>query len=49
MEAKQYDYGMIGLGTMGRNLVFNMNDHEYAVRGQYGSGWIEGKKVKGYR
>ncbi len=23
--------------------------HEYAVRGQYGPGWIEGKKVVGYR
>ncbi len=23
--------------------------HAYAVRGQYGPGWIEGKKVKGYR
>jgi glucose-6-phosphate 1-dehydrogenase len=23
--------------------------HKYAVRGQYGEGWIEGKKVKGYR
>lgn len=22
--------------------------HEYAVRGQYGEGWIEGNKVKGY-
>ena len=24
---------MIGLGTMGRNLVFNMNDHGYSVAG----------------
>ncbi|PZF72686.1 glucose-6-phosphate dehydrogenase [Taibaiella soli] len=23
--------------------------HEYAVRGQYGEGWVEGKHVKGYR
>jgi glucose-6-phosphate 1-dehydrogenase len=23
--------------------------HKYAVRGQYGAGWIEGKKVTGYR
>lgn len=23
--------------------------NQYAVRGQYGAGWIEGKKVKGYR
>ena len=29
---------------------FNKEDiHKYAVRGQYGQGWIEGKKVKGYR
>ncbi len=33
MEQQQYDYGMIGLGTMGRNLVFNMNDHGYSVIG----------------
>src|SRR5690606_39990147 len=23
--------------------------HKYAVRGQYGAGWINGKKVPGYR
>jgi 6-phosphogluconate dehydrogenase len=33
MENQKYDYGMIGLGTMGRNLVFNMNDHGYSVVG----------------
>lgn len=33
METQLYDYGMIGLGTMGRNLVFNMNDHGYRVIG----------------
>jgi len=33
MEKQKYDYGMIGLGTMGRNLVFNMNDHGYNVIG----------------
>ena len=33
MKEQQYDYGMIGLGTMGRNLVFNMNDHGYSVIG----------------
>ncbi|MDB5282661.1 MAG: gnd 2 [Bacteroidota bacterium] len=32
MEA-QYDYGMIGIGTMGRNLVYNMCDHGFAVAG----------------
>ena len=33
MSAKEYDYGMIGLGTMGRNLVYNMCDHGYSVAG----------------
>jgi len=33
MEKQKYDYGMIGLGTMGRNLVFNMNDQGYSVIG----------------
>jgi 6-phosphogluconate dehydrogenase len=33
MPAQQYDYGMIGLGTMGRNLLLNMNDHGYSVAG----------------
>jgi 6-phosphogluconate dehydrogenase len=33
MEEKQYDYGMIGLGTMGRNLVYNMADHGFSVAG----------------
>lgn len=28
-----YDYGMIGLGTMGRNLVYNMSDNGYSVAG----------------
>lgn len=28
-----YDFGMIGLGTMGRNLALNMSDHGYAVAG----------------
>ena len=23
----KYDFGMIGLGTMGRNLLLNMGDH----------------------
>lgn len=32
MEA-QYDFGMIGLGTMGRNLLYNINDHGYSVAG----------------
>jgi 6-phosphogluconate dehydrogenase len=33
MEKQQYEYGMIGLGTMGRNLVFNMNDQGFSVAG----------------
>jgi len=33
MEKQEYDYGMIGLGTMGRNLVYNMCDHGYSVAG----------------
>jgi 6-phosphogluconate dehydrogenase len=33
MTEQKYDYGMIGLGTMGRNLVFNINDHGYSVAG----------------
>ncbi|MEP6648175.1 MAG: NAD(P)-binding domain-containing protein, partial [Saprospiraceae bacterium] len=33
MQDKTYDYGMIGIGTMGRNLVLNMNDHGYSVAG----------------
>ena len=30
---KQYEFGIIGLGVMGRNLLFNMADHKYAVAG----------------
>ena len=33
MVKKLYDYGMIGLGTMGRNLVYNICDHGYTVAG----------------
>src|ERR1035437_4282344 len=33
MGKKLYDYGMIGLGTMGRNLVYNMCDHGYTSAG----------------
>lgn len=29
----QYDFGMIGLGTMGCNLLLNMADNHYAVAG----------------
>ncbi len=33
IPAKQMQFGMIGLGTMGRNLLLNMADHGYAVSG----------------
>ncbi len=33
VKEQTFDYGMIGLGTMGRNLVFNMCDHGYSVAG----------------
>ena len=33
MANQQYDYGMIGLGTMGRNLVYNMCDHGFSAAG----------------
>ncbi|MEO7174767.1 MAG: NADP-dependent phosphogluconate dehydrogenase [Saprospiraceae bacterium] len=33
MKETKFDYGMIGLGTMGRNLAFNMNDNGFSVMG----------------
>jgi 6-phosphogluconate dehydrogenase len=33
MAAATYDIGMVGLGTMGRNLLLNMADHGHAVAG----------------
>jgi len=33
MAKQKYNYGMIGLGTMGRNLALNMSDHGYSVAG----------------
>jgi 6-phosphogluconate dehydrogenase len=33
MAEKNYEYGMIGLGTMGRNLVLNISDHGFSVAG----------------
>jgi 6-phosphogluconate dehydrogenase len=33
MSAVQYDFGMIGLGTMGRNLLLNLADHGFAAIG----------------
>jgi len=33
MKEKNYDYGVIGLGTMGRNLVYNICDNGFKVAG----------------
>ena len=33
MSEQQYEYGMIGLGTMGQNLVLNMADNGFSVAG----------------
>ncbi|HVZ97426.1 MAG TPA: NADP-dependent phosphogluconate dehydrogenase [Chitinophagaceae bacterium] len=33
MSGTKYDFGMIGLGVMGSNLLFNMADHGFAVIG----------------
>lgn len=33
MDAEKFDFGMVGLGTMGSNLLLNMADHGYAVAG----------------
>ncbi|HZH99988.1 MAG TPA: NAD(P)-binding domain-containing protein, partial [Flavisolibacter sp.] len=30
---QQYDFGMIGLGVMGSNLLLNMADHHFAAIG----------------
>ena len=30
---EQYDFGVVGLGVMGRNLLLNMADHSFAVAG----------------
>jgi 6-phosphogluconate dehydrogenase len=32
-EPKKYDFGIIGLGTMGRNLLLNMGDHKITGAG----------------
>lgn len=52
----KYTFGMIGLGTMGRNLLLNMADHGYAVAGlDKNAAQVallekegEGKPVKGF-
>ncbi|HEY5465070.1 MAG TPA: NADP-dependent phosphogluconate dehydrogenase [Hanamia sp.] len=33
MEPAQFDFGMIGLGVMGSNLLLNMSDHGFSVIG----------------
>ena len=33
MESNLFDFGMIGLGTMGRNLLLNMADHGFKAIG----------------
>ncbi len=33
MEKTVFDFGMIGLGVMGRNLLLNMADHGFSVIG----------------
>ncbi len=33
MTEQKYEYGMVGLGTMGRNLVLNISDNGYSVAG----------------
>jgi len=33
METGKYEFGMIGLGVMGRNLVLNIADHGFSVAG----------------
>ena len=33
MQGDKYVFGMIGLGTMGRNLLLNMSDHGFKVAG----------------
>lgn len=33
METTSFDFGMIGLGVMGRNLLLNMADHGFSVVG----------------
>ncbi len=56
MERVKYSFGIMGLGTMGRNLLLNMGDNGFAVAGyDKDAGKIallenegEGKPVKGF-
>lgn len=56
MEDMQYDFGMIGLGVMGSNLLLNMADHGFSVIGYdknpektktFEASATKGTKVKG--
>ena len=56
MEENKYDFGMIGLGVMGSNLLLNMADHGFSVIGYdtnpektkaFESSATKGTKVKG--
>ncbi len=56
MEESLYDFGMIGLGTMGSNLLLNMADHGFSVIGYdknpektlaFEASATKGTKVKG--
>lgn len=33
MNNTKYDFGMVGLGVMGRNLLLNMSDHNFSIAG----------------
>ncbi len=33
MSDIQYEFGMVGLGVMGRNLMLNIADHDFSVIG----------------
>ncbi|MBD8487173.1 NADP-dependent phosphogluconate dehydrogenase [Echinicola sp. CAU 1574] len=54
---EQYDFGIVGLGVMGRNLLLNMADHGFAVAGldldeekanSLEKEAAEGHKIKGF-
>lgn len=56
MEENMYDFGMVGLGVMGSNLLLNMSDHGFSVIGYdknpektkaFEASGKEGTKVKG--
>ncbi|MGK0489162.1 MAG: 6-phosphogluconate dehydrogenase, partial [Candidatus Endobugula sp.] len=33
MNSNLYDFGLVGLGVMGRNFLLNIADHDFAVIG----------------